>query len=675
MKKKSILVVAISLFWVAYLAVNVGGYIYEMSVVTTEINQIRLRVADYQSYIAAPLLAEEQLDALSENLSQAKQSQLFDFFQLTQNGKVISSGGDLGVIHGGAREFKDGINVTSRGDAIYKTISIQIDDTEYRLTIGLFAKNADYIRETLNTRKWDLFFDTFLVSLILGGLLYLVLKDILDLTKILRKKDRSGSQLVKIRTREADLLLTVTNQYENMSKSLKLSNESLAESLSPAVRYELNEGTKAPHVFSAAVVRIDVNGYTQMFLEQKDEFVSSTLNKYFKQAAEIIQRYGGHIYQYVGDEIVFHFKQSDFTNVRAQALSCVRSLFEVAEDLDEDLRPQGIPFGVKASISLGKLRFIQLDTGFAFAGVPLIESVRMLGKIEERNANILAMYAEDFNGLEFLAKPFKRMQVEFKGFSKQAEIIEVKEFEGVNSCLEEKAWDQLKLFRSDRDLVKALQYLRAHMAKLSREEFSEFYNVLRTIPIQKVGGHVAEAFARVFVEITPLAQNSPEGDRVVASLTNLAARLLRSGAFDERVRELMEQNLKHKDQRVRANTVLALDELSPETYSFREMFSLPFNRAAADALMVEGKREYTQDIHRFLRNFLDSEDPFFMASGIYVLANLYDYHRQKDPIYFKANEWLGEIPQLLRRHLGSENAMVRKRAEMSLNLVEGLAAA
>ncbi len=632
MKKKSILVIALTLFWLAYLAVNVGGYIYEMSIVTTEINQIRLRVADYQSYIAAPLLAEEQLDALSENLNQAKQSQLFDFYQLTQNGKVVTSGGDLGVIQGGVREFKDGINMTQKGDAVYKTISLQIDDTEYRLTIGLFARNADYIRETLSARKWDLILDTLLVSLILGGLLYLVLKDILDLTKILRQKNRGGSQLVKVRTREADLLLTVTNQYEAMSKSLKLSNESLAESLSPAVRYELNQGTKAPHVFSAVVVRIDVNGYTQMFLEQKDEFVSATLNKYFKQAAEVIQRYGGHIYQYVGDEIVFHFKESEFKNVRAQALSCVRSLFEIAEDLDEDLRPQGIPFGVKAAMAPGKLRFIHLDTGFAFAGVPLIESVRMLGKIEERNANVVALYSEDFKDLDFLAVPFKRLQVEFKGFSKQAEIIEIKEFAKVESVLEEKDWERLKYFRSDRDLTAALKFLRENMGQLSRQEFAAFYSVLRTIPVEKVGGYVSEAFAQAFVEIVQKANGEQEGDRIVASLTNLAARLLKSGAFDERVREIMEKNLEHSDQRVRANTVLALDELSPETYSFREMFALPFNRAAADALMVEGKREYTADIHRFLKNFLESEDPFFTASGLYVLANLYDYHRQKDPV-------------------------------------------
>lgn len=680
-KRKPLIAVILVTFWIGYVGFSVTSYVRNMSDVVNELNSWRAKMTDYQNYIAAPLMVEGQIDALQDNLEKAQAAGLFDFFLLKKGTKVIAS------YNYNVEEAKsDGqdpnefpLGISKLGDQyIATTISVPFGEVDYTLTTGIEAQGGKYIARTLYNYRWDFVQDFVIVTTFLGLLLFLMLKDILDLTKILRSQNRSQAQLVKVRTKEADVLLAVTSQYEKMSKSLKLSNDMMSESLSPAVRYELSQGTEAPHLFPAIVVRVDVNGYTQMYLERKDEFVTTTLNTYFQRASEIIHRYGGHIYQFVGDEIVFHFKELDMPNAKARALGCVRSLFEVAQDMDYELKSKGIPFIVKASMVRGRLRFVKLDTGYAFAGLPLIESVRMLGKIEERDTNIVALYGDDFQGLEEMAVPFKRLAVAFKGFSKQSEIVEVRDFASVEGMLDAGVWSDLPLYRSDRDLASILHHLATHLPSLSKEQFLDIYKSIRDFSIQRVGGDVANRFSELFVAADQLAIGSQPKDFttvILASVTHLASVLLKSGAFDERIRQIMEKNLEHIDQRVRANTIVALDELSPETYSFREMFSLPFNRAAADALLVEGRREYTPEVHSFLKNFLKSEDPFFMASALYVLGALFEHHRQVDSVYFKANSLIQDIPELIEEYLNHADPMVARRAQMTHNQLQSLASA
>lgn len=675
MRRKPIVVVALVGFWLGYVALCVFQYWNDVSEVVDQDNVRRLQHLDYQVYMASPLLAAGEIDSLKENLEMVRTSREFDFYIIKQNDAVLDFyNPQFSLEETNRSEFPLGPWQSADGLVRGRTIKVR----DYTFAMGINTRGSEYVLRILNYYKWMLARDFVLVTLFFGLLIFFVLKDILDLARVLRSKDRRFADLIKIRTQEAETILAVTNQFERVNETLKLSNQTYSESISPAVKYELSQDTPVPHLFPAIVVRIDVNGYTQMFLERKDKFVTDTLNRYFRMASEIVGRYGGHIYQFVGDEMVFHFKELDDPESRELAMSCVRSLFEVAEDMDTDLRPQGVPFVVKASMARGRLRFIRLDTGYAFAGLPLIESVRMLGKIEEREHNVLALYAEDYKAVESFAPVYKRSQVEFKGFYKQTEIVEIKEFNNLKRVLDQRYYSQLKYHRSDGDLCAIMRHVGERLNRVTKEEFLEVYKILRAMNIERVNGLVVETFSGLFVTVDSWAsadQKSELRNFLIASMTNVAAKLLQSGAMNEVVRKRMERNLEHPDQRVRGNTILALDELSPETYSFKEMFSLPYNRAAADALVAEGRRDYSQEVHRFLKSFLISPDPFFVASGLYVCAFLYNFHRERDSVYFKANSWLQEIPRLIQSCREHQDPMVRRRAQISHSIIEEIRAA
>ncbi len=663
MKKKPLLLIAITLFWIGYLAISFIQHFNTVSTLVEEDNFRRLKIVDFHLYVASPMLAEGKYKAVLQDLDEAKSAKEFDFYILRKNDEVMGAF-NPGQASGIIERLKFPLGFFKTEDNEYLGKSIQVGD--FTLSMGVNMRGSGYVLKNIGFFKWDLIQDLLLVTGFFGLLLFLVLKDILDLARFLSGKDRTKAETIKVRSKEAATLLAVASQFERVNEGLKLTNQTYADSMSPAIRYELNQETPEATAFPAIVVRVDVNGYTYMFLEKKDQFVTQTLNRYFKLASEMIGRYGGHIYQFVGDEIVFHFKEMDYPDAQARAVSCVRSLFEVARQVNDGLKEQGVPFVVKASMARGRLRFVQLDTGFAFAGLPLIESVRMLGKIEEREDNMLALYAEDFKTVTEYAHEFKRVNVAFKGFSYQTEIVEVKDFTPASKLLPDFA--KLELFKSDSDLVEILDYVRLNYSCMKREDFFAAYKVLKDSNVQKVGGTVSAAFVKLIAEIDAWSMARPDDELrilALASVTSLAGSILKSGAIPEPMREVMEKNLEHRDQRVRGNSVLALDELSPESYSFKEMFSLPFNRAAADALIAEGRRDYTEEMHRVLKDFLKSKDPFFVASGLFVLTYLYNFHRHRDSVYFKANSCLLEVPGLVAFHLRSKDNMVRRRAQIS----------
>jgi hypothetical protein len=669
MKRKPLILIALVGFWIGYVVISLTYYWVMMADATEKDNLRRLSHVDYQIFMAGPMLATGELESLMENLEEAKKAKEFDFYLLKDQEKVVSFYNPGFTIEQTDRpDFASGTWTSADGKTVARVAKVR----GYALVVGINTRGSEYILRALNHQKFIVLREMAVVTLFFLGLLYLVLKDILDLTKILRGRDRNRAELVKVRTKEAETLLAVTTSFEKVTRGLKIANQTYADTISPAVRYELNGDTPTPHLFSAIVVRIDVNGYTQMFLDRKDQFVTQTLNRYFQQASELIGRYGGYIYQFVGDEIVFHFKEHELEHAHQLAVGAVRALFEVAHQIDEELRPEGVPFVVKSSMARGRLRFIRLDTGYAFAGLPLIESVRMLGKIEEREQNILVLYSEDHKALEDFAQAYKRSEVAFKGFSKQSEIVEVKDFTPVTEVLAKKDYARLWFYRSNGEISEILVHLKQNLSKLSKLEFLAIYKALRSCNVQRASGRVMETFSDLFITADSWCGAEPANEfrsMMLAALTNLAMQLLRGGVLNEAVRKRFEKNLAHSDQRIRGNTILTLDELSPETYSFREMFSLPFNRAAADALIAEGRREYTEEIHSFLCDFLKSDDPFFVASGLYVLSFLYDYHRGSDPVYFKANNLLQEVPALIDEHLASQDMMVRRRAQVSRSIV------
>ncbi|RYZ66542.1 MAG: adenylate cyclase, partial [Proteobacteria bacterium] len=369
--KKSILVLAVAFFWVAYMGVLTTGYYNNVTKNVDSVIEKRKRQVDFVLEFSANMIIQENVEILSQRLKQAREFNNIDFYILQHKGKVVSfynkqnNPDDLNMDFAPANYNK----FVENDEIAFKTIKIY----DYILTTGIMTSKRRIFQATAKDQLGLIIPDVAAVTFLLSLILYMLLKDIVNLSKIVSSKNRNEMTNIRSISREGEAILKAASSYENEQKHLKDQKDFLSGSLTPAILHEINSGTPAPYVFESTMVRIDLNGYTQLYLEKKEEYVTGILNKYFIAARELIERYGGLIYQYVGDEIVFHFK-GPRKMTEAVATACVRSLFELADEIEKTLPPEaGHYFKLKASFASGSVRFVKLDTGFGLSGLPLIE--------------------------------------------------------------------------------------------------------------------------------------------------------------------------------------------------------------------------------------------------------------------------------------------------------------
>src|SRR5690606_6226579 len=102
----------------------------------------------------------------------------------------------------------------------------------------------------------------------------------------------------------------------------------------------------------------------------------------------IVSRYRGYVYEFIGDEVIYYFKDDEHDNSSVIAISAMRDINELAERMSDKTEAEyGYQFRIKSSIAYGVVRFGPLVNGFSLAGNPLIESVRVLSHVHEKSEN------------------------------------------------------------------------------------------------------------------------------------------------------------------------------------------------------------------------------------------------------------------------------------------------
>ncbi len=647
-------------------------YIQYLAILDSVVQEEKKRktdLLDRHKSLAATLLATGEVGILAQYLEDAAKANEIDYYL------VKPAKGDPFYYHPGYsyeesyRDFEVG-PVLLEGDGqglLVNTVKLE----NGTLSVGTVLKRDNrQILDIMKLQRGKLLFSVVISILVTWMATKFGLQDILRFTKSLQSIRPKPMNPSEARSVEGQIILSTAQEQAHQHLRLATSNQALSQSLSPAIRHELEIGSKPPRTYMAAVARVDINGYTQMFLERKSELVTEILNKYFEKANDVITRYRGFVYQYVGDEIVFHFKQDETTkglSIESLALSAVRGLFEAADEMKSELETKGVPFGVKGSIATGPLQFIKLDQGFAFAGVPLISSVRMLGKIEEREHNTVAMFVKDFSKAESVAVAHKRHQTTFKGFQENQEITEIQNFFPINQSLNEFDKESLAYRRTDRDLTSIFEHIRKGGGHLNPENTRFLLNHVRGIPIHLTN----EAVKASFLALLEDALHWPkEGNMILGALVSLAPSLFRGPQDKTQILSVLRQCLSFNDTRVQANAILAMDELSSGAIGFRDYFTADSNRVAADAMLAEGRKEYTPEVHLSLKKLLRSQSDYHAASAVFVFAYLFDHHRRTNPVYFAANRLLAEIPGLIE----SASARPSERVASSVKRARGLIA-
>lgn len=633
-KRKKSLALSISVgVWATYVAICAFYYWKTMNESADAEFARRKNTVDYFLTTATSFLISDQTEPLKTAMFEGEKISLVDFYILQKDSEVIAFKNASGRVEDLNHNYQN-FNVFMQDENMFfKTIKV----FEYKLTAGAYANRTVFVKQQLIQNIHYFLQDIALVTVALAGLIIYLLRDLFVLSDVLQGKRKQGLKKLKASSAEMDILLSATQGYEQNSEALSRDKELYAQTVGPAILEELKSGKEAPYTFESLMLRVDLNGYTQMFMD-KQEYITDLLNDYFAQAREVISRYDGLIYQFVGDEIVFHIKENEKGDAALKALFCVKGLFEEAQLLEKKYSgTEDVVFKLKASWSRGKMRFIKLDQGHAFSGLPLIESVRLLSQIDNKNHQFLAISENEYGHIKDSVLVFSRSDVLLKGFAEASQIVRIKDFTPLRDVLKLRRWNMVSYYRSNTDIIELFKGIKnlwktqeeipwsTFLYDLSKVKFANTSEKLRSEITDFVHFILDEMWARP-KEVATVISAIPVwwGD-------------------SEPTPELCEALVKftaHEDHRVRANTLLTLGHFKAHFEVIEEAVFDDNNRVKADALLALGRINFTKRIAKKLELLHTKGTPAEQKSAAFVMKALVQHYQVEDPVFVSANPYL-----------------------------------
>lgn len=641
--KKSVVLLIVISFWVCYVTITGLNFYYTAQKIADAGIADRQRSMNYVQENLTSHLITESYEALKESLEKARQIHFIDFYIVQKNGEVLAWYNNFNNLDGINVDYQN-FNVTLETDEIaFRTIKI----VDTKLTVGVFQDRGKIIWNQALLMKTIFLQDISIVTFIVSMIVFFLLRDIVSLSKALTSDtSREEIQNIKATSAEAHALINATKGFEGERIRLSKLSETYGETVGPAIRHELNSGRKAPYTYEATMCRVDLNGYTQIFMEKSDKYLIDILNRYFARARDVIERYDGLIYQFVGDEIVFQFKDDMANGLSSQALAaaCIRDLFTEAKAIEESLpKEAGHYFKLKASFAHGTMRFTALDEGHALSGLPLIESVRLLSLIDDKSHQIMAFFGETAPKVEGLAFIFDRKVNQLKGFKEESMICRARDFNSIEWVFESRQWDRLAYFRSDSHLLFILKRARLMAVTKRDEEVEKILSALKPFHSQRASDEVVKEIDLALAHFIHSEGENLLGTRSLSALVSLVGRAISKEQVPETMTKSLAQLLDHKDPRVQANAILVLGKHGyPARKVWEKMYSSS-NRVAADTIVEVAKQQINEDLMKALDRLLKSPYPQHKKSGEYALRNILNYYQETDPVFFAANPFIERL--------------------------------
>jgi class 3 adenylate cyclase len=641
-QRSFVLSVALS-FVVAYGASDVIHFVFEsLSAYDDYVRTRDLRIWDELSVDQA-LLKDREIDTLKRRLLSERKIGDIDYFLLRKNGQTVFFGN-------GENRADDLrlIDVAYTPDRIVRDESGSVGSTqagEYLLVVGAKRTVAEYLRQILRSSRAALGFDIGLMSLLVLAIAFHFFKDFKSVIGVFRK--RNGDALERLRsssTREAAIIAEGLSAYQRQFTDARLSEESLRRNVRASVRTELDSGRKPPYQFDAVMVRTDINHYSTLYSTQEVEAFMAVIDELFTRGQAVIERYGGYVTDFVGDEIVYYFKESEHENAAAVALSSIRDIHQIADELDlKTQREFGYSFRVKSAVATGALRFGPQAGGFALSGSVFIETVRILSEIDEKAQNSVYFPARLAPRLGDVCRSEFRKSLSLRGVPGVTELHSVCDF-----LLGGKA-AAAQFFRGDADLCVALERIGAAS---SLDLARDYIRALGRLGAPSAHPRVHDRYLHVLGGLLDADDGSLGNARRLASVLSLARKLIAVALFDDSLRAQLNRCVGHPDRRVVANAVDALIHFEPSRrnevihgmfgtgmFGGTRGFSGPKpaidNRVLANVLVKQGMVELDGEVINGLRKMIRSSDPLFQASGMYAVGELARFYLRQDLAFFR----------------------------------------
>tara|TARA_B110001454_G_scaffold218991_1_gene249025 strand:+ start:63742 stop:64443 length:702 start_codon:yes stop_codon:yes gene_type:complete len=220
-------------------------------------------------------------------------------------------------------------------------------------------------------------------------------------------------------------------------------------------------------------------------------------------------------------------------------------------------------------------------------------------------------------------------------------------------------------------LLGLLEVMENAVAENNRDVFFNKFYQIRNMRAESASPELVNAFKRLLLKAIGEFNRNNSYNTIVSSIISLSYGLIPTDKLDAELLKTLNECVDLPDTRIKANALTAVSEFDPYSELFKEHINSKFNRIAAEALIAEGKKGLSAKIFDKLKEFFNSSNPFFVASGIYVVGQLMDFYR--DSFSRSNNMFQSDFDFFVKKIAVFSNhphEMVRKRALQTKKLID-----
>ncbi len=543
------------------------------------------------------------------------------------------------------------------------------------LVVGSHYNQEKFLADNLAERKTAIIrycIGMFLVSLAIFAFLF---RDFMSSISVLARGGRRSYRGIGSHSREADMLLRGLTSYDDKNIELKKEKEMFIWQVLPSLRTELMSGRKPPYDFGCTLVRTDINNFSKIYNEFPVEQFAATISDFFTDVSHVVSRYNGLVHEFIGDEVIFYFKDEDCGNSSIAALSAIRDINQIAMEYHRMTAiERGYPFTVKSALSHGRLRFGKFVNGYGIAGPTLIESVRIISHVHEKDENVVVFDSRHLSSIESVVTSGFYSEAKLKGFAEDRRLYYYISHRPIAAVLDDSGGHELlRYYRSDEDICALISWAKDHGGR--QQEMGRVLRViglLRQAPVTRSNGVPQKLLLSWIKDLLDAVKTA--GDRcddsqlrILASVVRLTENLVPASDFNHEFETVIRDVLNVNDRRVVANALDALTFFRRDyepTLAERLARHLD-NRVAANALVHEGMREISPFVVKRLFKLMSSHKSANIASGLYAFGEIAAFHRLQDPVYFNTQLAFQRLARHLLRLVVHDDARVRRQAQIA----------
>jgi hypothetical protein len=664
MKKKSILFLVPVSFVVAISIFIFYSYLNDLKDEYASITKIRSE--KLVEVLKALPKNPKSIRVLEKTLDEKIQYKVIDYYVIRDASGVLSKK-NVGEITDDQQRALDQINEVLVYD---KTVFASVKRGSNTVTVG-FNRNWPAFQQEgmkLVIRYW--FQDSVIYALLLIGLLMYFFKDIFKIIKNFERRDRRPLSDVKATSIEADRLIRAIEGYEERVKNLESSLQIFEKQVFDGVREEMRQGRQPPYRFDCVMVRTDLSDFSSARKRSDPQLFERLIDDFFTSLMVMISRHGGYTAEFLGDELIYYFKLSEHPYAVAQAVSCQTDLNLLADQYSERSRAEmGFELKLKTALCVGEIEVRAATRQIEFRGEPLIESVRILKEVVEKNRHVILYNRVLRKDLDMAGRSLFYKSTDLKGIG-AIDLFEFQSRFAVHELLGKLSRDTLhylSFLRSTSDLVETFDYLDLCRENIDNGLMLKILARLKQSIAQVTDNReVIQSYKQLIRHLHEdyCKQKNPDSLHVLSAAVTLCPFVMSRFALAPEFQGLLTEIALEGDPRVFANTIdvyIRMEESLPAVLT-KGLSVSKNNRVIANSLIFEGQKELSSAVLSKTETMINDDNPYYIASGLYAIGEIAHFYRSKNLVYLKANLTVERILQKVANFLDHNDEMVRRQS-------------